>query len=63
MITVFDTQPTMSPDNIFPKLTGSQFYCTCDFCKGYWAITMEEKSWFDEIQGNAIWNGELRFHI
>jgi len=24
---------------------------------------MEEKSWFDEIQGNAIWNGELRFHV
>jgi len=43
-ITVFDPEPMMSPDDIFPKLSGSQFYSTFDFCKGYWAIPMEEKS-------------------
>jgi len=34
----------MSPDDIFPKLSGSRFYSTSDFCKGYWAIPKEEKS-------------------
>ena len=34
-ITVFDPEPMMSPDDIFPKLAGSQFYSTFDFCKGY----------------------------
>jgi len=47
-ITVFDPEPMMSPDDIFPKLTGSQFYSTFystfDFCKGYWAISMAEES-------------------
>jgi hypothetical protein len=43
-ITVFDPEPMMSPDDIFPKLSGSKFYSTFDFCKGYWAIPMEEIS-------------------
>jgi len=43
-ITVFDPEPMMSPDDIFHKLTGSQFYSTFDFCKGYWAIPMAEES-------------------
>jgi len=43
-ITVFDPEPMMSPDDIFPKLSGSQYYSTLDFSKGYWAIPMEEKS-------------------
>jgi hypothetical protein len=43
-ITVFDPEPMMSPDDIFPKLSGSKFYSTFDFCKGYWAIPMEEGS-------------------
>jgi len=34
-IIVFDPEPMMSPDDIFPKLSGSQFYSTFDFCKGY----------------------------
>jgi len=34
----------MSPHDIFPKLAGSQFYSTFDFCKGYWAIPIEEQS-------------------
>jgi len=34
----------MSPDDIFPKLSESQYYSTFDFSKGYWAIPMEEKS-------------------
>jgi len=35
-ITVFDPEPMMSPDDIpvFPKLAGSLFYSTFDFCKG-----------------------------
>jgi transposase InsO family protein len=43
-ITIFDPEPMMSPDDIFPKLSGSKFYSTFDFCKGYWAIPMEENS-------------------
>ena len=43
-ITVFDPEPMMSPDDIFLQLTGSQFYSTFDFCKGYWVIPMAEKS-------------------
>jgi len=43
-ITVFDPEPLMSPDDIFPKLTGSQLYSTFDFCKEYWAIHMAEES-------------------
>jgi len=43
-ITVFDPEPMMSPVDISPKLPGSQYYSTFDFCKGYWAIPMEEKS-------------------
>ena len=41
-ITAFDPEPMMSPDDIFPKL--SVHYSTFDFSKGYWAISMEEKS-------------------
>jgi len=37
-ITVFDPEPMMSPNDIFLKLSGSQFYSTSDFSKGYWAI-------------------------
>jgi len=43
-ITVFDPEPMMSPYDIFPKLSGSQYYSTFDFSKGYCAIPMEEKS-------------------
>jgi len=43
-IIMFDPEPMMSPDDIFPKLSGSQYYNTFDYCKGYWAIPMEEKS-------------------
>ena len=41
---VFDPEPMMSPDDIFPRLSGSKFYSTFDFCKGYWAIPMSEDS-------------------
>ena len=43
-ITVFDPEPMTSPDDIFPKLTGSQFYSTFDFSKGYWVIPIAEES-------------------
>jgi len=43
-ITVFDPEPMMSPNDIFPKLPGNQFYSTFDFCKEYWAIPMAEES-------------------
>jgi len=67
-ITVFNPEPMMSPDDIFQTLSGSQFYSTFDFCKGYWAIPMEESSKdyttcyiqrTDDIQGHAVWYGEL----
>jgi len=34
----------MSPDGIFPKLAGSRYYRTFDFCKWYWAMSVEDKS-------------------
>ena len=43
-ITVFDPEPMISADDIFPKLAGSRYYSTFDFCKGYWQIPMEENS-------------------
>jgi len=32
----------MSADDIFPKLAGSRYYSTFDFCTGYWQIPMKE---------------------
>jgi len=43
-LTVFDPKPMMSADDTFPKLAGSLYYSTFDFCKGYWQIPMEENS-------------------
>jgi hypothetical protein len=43
-VTVFDPEPMMSADDIFPKLAGSRVYSKFDFCKGYWQIPMEEGS-------------------
>jgi len=43
-ITVFDPEPMMSPDDIFPKLAGSKIYSSFDFCKGYYGIPMQEES-------------------
>ena len=43
-ITVFDPQPMMSPDDIFPRLAGSKIYSSFDFCKGYYGIPMQEES-------------------
>ena len=71
-ITVFDPEPMMSPDDIFPKLSGSQFYSTFHFCKGYWAIPVGRVQGFHnfchvegtyEIQGYAIWNGKFQINL
>jgi len=43
-ITIFDPEPTMSPDVIFPRLAGSKIFSSCDFCKGYYGIPMQEES-------------------
>jgi hypothetical protein len=43
-ITVFDPEPTISADDILPKLAGSKYYSKFDFCKGYWAIPMAADS-------------------
>jgi len=43
-VTVFDPEPMMSADDIFPKLAGSRYYSTFDFCKGYWQILMKKNS-------------------
>jgi len=51
----------MSPDDIFPKLTGSQFYCTFDFCKGYWAIPMAEES--KDFTTFVMSKGLMRFKV
>jgi len=60
-ITVFDPQPMMSPGDIFPKLSGSQFYSTFDFSKGYWAIPMEEKS--EDYTTFVTSQGLMRFRV
>jgi len=43
-VTVFDPEPMMSPDDIFPRLAGSKIYSSFDFCKGYYGIPMQEES-------------------
>jgi len=43
-ITVFDPEPMMSPDDIFPRLAGSKIYSSFDFCKGYYGIPVQEES-------------------
>ena len=43
-ITVFDPGPMMSPDDVFPRLSGGQFYSAFDFCGGYWAVPMAGES-------------------
>jgi len=35
-ITIFDPEPMMLPDDIFPSLAGSKIYSSFDFCKGYY---------------------------
>jgi len=64
-ITVFDPEPMTSPDDIFPKLTGSQFHSTFDFCggrvQGFHNFCHVEGT--DEIQGYAIWNGKFRINL
>ena len=60
-ITVFDPEPMMSPDDIFPKLLGSQIYSTFDFSKGYWAIPMEEKS--KDVTTFVTSRGLMRFRV
>jgi len=60
-ITVFDPEPMMSPDDIFPKLSGSQFYSTFDFCKGYWAIPMAEES--EDFTTFVTSKGLMRFKV
>jgi len=68
-ITVFDPEPMMSPDDIFPRLAGSKIYSSFDFCKGYYGIPMQEESNIcmfngsDEIQSYAFWHDKLRLHI
>jgi transposase InsO family protein len=60
-ITVFDPEPMMSADDIFPKLAGSQFYSKFDFSKGYWAIPMAEDS--KDYTSFATANGLHRFRV
>ena len=60
-IAVFDPEPMMSPDDIFPKLSSSQIYSTFDFSKGYWAIPMEEK--LKDITTFITSRGLMRFRV
>jgi transposase InsO family protein len=60
-VTVFDPEPMMSSDDIFPKLAGSQFYSTFDFSKGYWAIPMAEKS--KDYTSFITSRGLMRFRV
>ena len=74
-ITVFDPEPMMSPDDIFPKLAGSKIYSSFDFCKGIMASPCKRTRGVkrlhnicvfkgsDEIQSYAFWHGKLRLHI
>ena len=48
----------MLPDDIFPKLSGSQIYSTFDFSKGYWA---KEKS--KDVTTFVTSRGLMRFRV
>ena len=60
-ITVFDPEPMMSADDIFPKLSGSRFYSKFDFSKGYWQIPMAEDS--KDYTSFATTGGLRRFRV
>ena len=60
-ISVFDPEPMMSADDIFPKLAGSQYYSKFDFSKGYWQIPMSEDS--KDYTSFATTSGLRRFRV
>jgi len=39
-VTVFDTEPMPSADDIYARLSSSQYFSKMDFYKGYWQIPM-----------------------
>jgi len=60
-IKVFDPEPMMSPDDIFPKLAGSKIYSSFDFCKGYYRIPMQEES--KDYTAFVCWRSLMRFKV
>jgi len=41
-VTFFDPEPMPVMQEIFPSLSGSQYFSKFDFCKGYWQVPMRE---------------------
>ena len=39
-VTVFDAEPMPSAEDIYARLSSSQYFSKMDFCKGYWQIPM-----------------------
>ena len=42
-ITVFDSEPTVKPEDIFAKIQSAKFYSKFDMTKGYWQIPMKKE--------------------
>jgi len=60
-IAVFDPEPMMSPDDIFPRLAGSKIYSSFDLCKGYYGIPMKEES--KDYKTFVCLRGLMRFKV
>jgi hypothetical protein len=43
-VTVFDPEPMMNADEIFPKLSGSHFFSKFDMSRGYWSVPVHPDS-------------------
>ena len=39
-VTVFDAEPMPSAEDIYARLSSSQYFSKMEFCKGYWQIPM-----------------------
>ena len=43
-VTIFDPEPMPNPDQLFSKLSSSNFFSKIDMTKGYWQIPLSENS-------------------
>ena len=67
-VTVFDTEPMPSIEDMFAKISGYKYWSKIDLCKGYWQIplSMETKHYdsfpnykgFVSIQSSTFWHGK-----
>ncbi|KAK3102478.1 hypothetical protein FSP39_011646 [Pinctada imbricata] len=60
-ITVFDAEPMPDPDEIFSKISKSQYFTKIDLCKGYWQIAMNPEH--KDLTSFVTPDGLFRFKV